>query len=89
MLLFCDCWRWRFSALIITWQYCDDSQMKNNSKAVDSYRYDILWQIIFAIVMIIGILACLLIPENVNNTFLLGSSWMLGCVVIGWFISKD
>jgi uncharacterized integral membrane protein len=65
--------------------------MKNNSKAkaVDSYRYDIFWQIIFAIVMIIGILACLLIPENVNHAFLFGSSWMLGCIVIGWFISKD
>jgi hypothetical protein len=48
--------------------------MKNNPKAVDSYRYDILWQIIFAIVMIIGILACLLIPENVNNAFLLAMS---------------
>ncbi|MGF1875588.1 hypothetical protein L4D77_09705 [Photobacterium frigidiphilum] len=60
--------------------------MKNNSKAVDSYRYDILWQIIFAIVMIIGILACLLIPENVNNTFLLGSSWMLGWAGLGWAV---
>ncbi|MEH6533215.1 MAG: hypothetical protein V7735_17975 [Photobacterium frigidiphilum] len=63
--------------------------MKNNSKAVDSYRYDILWQIIFAIVMIIGILACLLIPDNVNHAFLFGSIWMLGCIVIGWLISKD
>jgi hypothetical protein len=65
--------------------------MKNNlkAKAVDISRYDILCQIIFAIVMIVGVLACLLIPENVNNSFLFGSCWMLGCVVIGWLISKE
>lgn len=81
MLRFCNCWYWAFSALIIIWQYCDDSQMKNNSKAkaVDSYRYDIFWQIIFAIVMIIGILACLLIPENVNHAFYLAQA---GCWVV-------